>query len=105
MIPHLVPELWETLLLGISDQGEIAASPCRLVLPFHYPATIEGLDDDEQDHFSFPESAWELHCNIECICGLQQCPSQAVTGSRCARLGHTPGLPASASVSLPVTGY
>src|SRR5262245_47169283 len=58
---HLVPDLWQAVLVGISDQGEIAAYPCSLVLPFHYPVTIDELDDDGPDHFSFPESSWELH--------------------------------------------
>lgn len=61
---HLSPELWQAVLVGVSDQGEIAAYPCRLVLPFHYPATIAGLDDYGPDHFSFPESSWQLHWQV-----------------------------------------
>ena len=57
---QLAPDQWQALLVGVSDQGEIAAHPCRLVLPFHYPATIEELDDYGPDHFTFPESSWEL---------------------------------------------
>ncbi|HLH53629.1 MAG TPA: hypothetical protein VKY92_08435 [Verrucomicrobiae bacterium] len=49
---------WRTFLVGVSDQGEIAASPCSLVLPFQYPATIAELDDYPRDHFSFPEGDW-----------------------------------------------
>jgi hypothetical protein len=57
---QLSPDQWQALLVGVSDRGEIAAYPCRLVLPFHYPATIEELDDYGPDHFSFPESSWQL---------------------------------------------
>jgi hypothetical protein len=56
----LAPDQWQALLVGVSDQGEVAAYPCRLVLPFHYPATIEELEDYGPDHFTFPESSWEL---------------------------------------------
>ena len=57
---QLSHDQWQAILVGVSDQGEIAAYPCRLVLPFHYPANIEELDDDRPDHFSFPKSSWEL---------------------------------------------
>jgi len=57
---QLQPDQWQALLVGVSDQGEIAAYPCRLVLPFHYPATIAELDDYGPDHFSFPEDSWKL---------------------------------------------
>lgn len=55
---QLPPEQRQALLVGVSDQGEIAACPCGLVLPFHYPATIAELDDSPRDHFSFPEGTW-----------------------------------------------
>src|SRR4051794_23868378 len=55
---QLPPKQWQAFLVGVSDQGEIAACPCGLVLPFHYPATIAELDDYPRDHFSFPEGAW-----------------------------------------------
>jgi hypothetical protein len=57
---QLAPDVWQGLLVGVSDQGEIAAYPCRLVLPFHYPTTIEELDDFGPDHFTFPETSWKL---------------------------------------------
>ncbi len=57
---QLSPDEWQALLIGVSDQGEIAAYPCLLVLPFHYPATIGELDDYGPDHFGFPEASWEL---------------------------------------------
>ena len=57
---QLSPDQWQAFLVGVSDEGEIAAYPCRLVLPFHYPATVEELDDYGPDHFTFPESSWEL---------------------------------------------
>lgn len=57
---QLSSDEWKALLVGVSDQGEIAAYPCRLILPFHYPATLEELDDRGPDHFSFPESSWKL---------------------------------------------
>jgi hypothetical protein len=57
---QLSPDQWPTLLVGVSDQGEIAAYPCHLVLPFYYPASIQELDDYGPDHFRFPESEWEL---------------------------------------------
>ena len=53
-------DAWQTLLVGVSDQGEIAAYPCQLILPFHYPANIEELDDRGQDHFRFPKRSWKL---------------------------------------------
>jgi hypothetical protein len=31
---------------------------CSRKLPFHYPATIDELDDYGPDHFSFPEDSW-----------------------------------------------
>jgi len=34
--------------------------PCRLVLPFHYPATIAELDELGPDHFEFPETSLKL---------------------------------------------
>lgn len=55
---QLPPEQRRTPLIGVSDIGEIAACPCRLVIPFHYPATIAELDDYPTDHFSFPEGDW-----------------------------------------------
>jgi hypothetical protein len=57
---QLSPDQWQALLVGVSDQGEIGAFPCRLVLPFHYPASIAELDDYGPDHFTFPEKSWEL---------------------------------------------
>lgn len=57
---QLTSDKWQALLVGVSDQGEIAAYPCRLVLPFYYPASIQELDDYGPDHFRFPESEWEL---------------------------------------------
>ena len=57
---QLAPDQWQALLVGVSDQGEIGAYPCRLALPFHYPATIAELDDRGRDHFSFPEDSWKL---------------------------------------------
>ncbi len=57
---QLAQDQWQALLVGVGDQGEIAAYPCRLVLPFHYPATIEELDAYGPDHFTFPQSSWEL---------------------------------------------
>ncbi len=57
---QLAQDQWQALLVGVRDQGEVAAYPCRLVLPFHYPATIEELDAYGPDHFTFPESSWEL---------------------------------------------
>jgi len=57
---YLSSDQWQALLVGVSDQGEIAAYPCRLVLPFHYPATIAELDDYGPDHFSFPQDSWKL---------------------------------------------
>lgn len=57
---QLAPDQWQALLVGVSDQGDIAAYPCRLVLPFHYPTVIEELDDYGPDHFTFPECSWEL---------------------------------------------
>jgi hypothetical protein len=61
---HLSSDLWQAVLVGVSDQGELAVYPCRLLLPFHYPATIEELDDYGADHFSFPESAWKLQWHV-----------------------------------------
>ena len=57
---QLAQDQWQALLVGVGDQGEIAAYPCRLVLPFHYPATIEELDVYGPDHFTFPKDSWEL---------------------------------------------
>jgi hypothetical protein len=57
---QLSADQWQTILIGASDDGEIAAYPCRLVLPFHYPATVDQLDDHEPEHFSFPQSSWKL---------------------------------------------
>jgi len=57
----LSPDQWQTLLVGVSDEGEIMAFPCRLVLPFHYPATITELDDLGPDHFEFPDSSLKLN--------------------------------------------
>lgn len=61
---QLSPDQWQTILVGVSDEGAIAAYPCRLILPFHYPATIEELDESEQAHFSFPDSSWELRRQV-----------------------------------------
>ena len=41
------------------DWGKIAASPCGLVLPFHYPATMEELDEPERDHFIPASKSWK----------------------------------------------
>lgn len=57
---QLSPDQWQAILVGVSDEGEIAAFPCRLVLPFHYPATIKELDDLGPDHFEFPDSSVKL---------------------------------------------
>src|SRR6266705_2782618 len=57
---QLSPDQWQAILVGASDQGEIAAYPCRLVLPFHYPATLDELDEYGPEHFSFPKSSWDL---------------------------------------------
>lgn len=46
---------WDTMLVGVSDLGELTLHPCRLLLPFHYPATIGELDDEMPDHFEFAE--------------------------------------------------
>jgi hypothetical protein len=51
---------WHALLVGVSDEGEVAAYPCNLLLPFYYPRTVDELDDYGPDHFSFPESSWKL---------------------------------------------
>lgn len=51
---ELSPDQWQTLFVGLSDDGDIIARPCRLVLPFHYPATIAELDELGPDHFEFP---------------------------------------------------
>lgn len=56
----LTLEQFEALLIGVSDEGEIAVYPCRFILPFHYPATIEELDEYGPDHFQFPQEQWEL---------------------------------------------
>lgn len=45
----------------MSDDGEIIAFPCRLVLPFHYPATIAELDASGPDHFEFPDTSLKLN--------------------------------------------
>lgn len=57
---HLSPNLWEALIIGVSDQGTIAIYPCLWVLPFHYPASIQELDDYGPSHFKFPETEWTL---------------------------------------------
>jgi hypothetical protein len=57
---HISSDQWQTLLVGVSDQGEIKAFPCRLVLPFHYPATVAELDALGPDHFEFPDSPLKL---------------------------------------------
>jgi hypothetical protein len=36
---QLNTSLWDAIMVGVSDQGEVAVSPCRLILPFHYPAS------------------------------------------------------------------
>jgi hypothetical protein len=57
---HLSPDQWQALLVRVSDEGEIAAFPCHLVLPFHYPASIEELDEFEREHFQFPDTSLKL---------------------------------------------
>jgi hypothetical protein len=57
----LPPSQWQALLIGMSDDGELNATPCGFVLPFHYPATIEELDENNPDHFSLPQSPWKEH--------------------------------------------
>jgi hypothetical protein len=47
---------WDTILVGVSDCGELSVHPCRLLLPFHYPVTIDELDAEKPDHFEFAES-------------------------------------------------
>jgi hypothetical protein len=54
---ELSPDQWHTLLVGVGDEGDIMVFPCRLVLPFHYPATIAELDEVGPDHFEFPDSS------------------------------------------------
>jgi hypothetical protein len=44
---------YDTMLIGVADQGPLTVSPCRLLLPFHYPATIEELDHAHPSHFEF----------------------------------------------------
>lgn len=61
---QLSTDQWQALLVGVSDQGEIAAYPCRLVVPFHYPATIAELDGHGPDHFTFPGRSWELRWQV-----------------------------------------
>jgi len=59
---HLSHGEWPTILVGVGDLGEISASPCRLLLPFHYPATVDDLDKRSPDHFDFPQkwkSPWK----------------------------------------------
>ncbi len=57
---QLTPRDWQSLLVGVGDRGEIAAYPCRLILPFHYPSTVDELDEYGPDHFTFPQESWKL---------------------------------------------
>lgn len=57
---ELSSDQWQAILVGAGDEGEIVAYPCRLILPFHYPASVDELDDCGSDHFSFPEDSWNL---------------------------------------------
>jgi hypothetical protein len=59
----LSPDQWHTLLVGVSDEGELMAFPCRLVLPFYYPATIAELDGLGPDHFEFPDRSFKLQAH------------------------------------------
>jgi hypothetical protein len=62
---QLSPDHWQALLVGVSDQGEVAAYPCRLVLPFFYPATIAELDARRTSHFTLVRKpAWDLQKHI-----------------------------------------
>src|SRR5687767_5284119 len=58
---QLTSDQWEAIMVGMSDQGVIISSPCRLVLPFHYHASIEELNHRGPPHFNFPKSPWK-HC-------------------------------------------
>jgi hypothetical protein len=57
---ELSPDQWQAILVGVSDGGEIAARPCLLVLPFHYPGTLNELDAPGRHHFNFPKKSWKL---------------------------------------------
>jgi hypothetical protein len=57
---ELTREQWQAILAGVNDLGDVAVYPCRLILPFHYPATIAELDENGPDHFAFPEVSWNL---------------------------------------------
>src|SRR5262245_30421080 len=61
----LLPDQWQAILIGVGDQGAIAAFPCRLALPFHYPASIEELDQRPTNHFVFVKKPlWSLRRHV-----------------------------------------
>ena len=62
---QLSPDQWQAILVGVGDQGEIAAFPCCLALPFHYPASIEELDQRPTNHFGFVKKPlWSLRTHL-----------------------------------------
>lgn len=45
---------WNRVCIGFGDEDDVVVMPCRLLLPFHYPSTIEDLDAVKPAHFDFP---------------------------------------------------
>jgi len=62
---QLSRDQWQALLVGVSDQGEIAVCPCRLLLPFHYPASNEELELRPTAHFTIAKKpSWSVRKHV-----------------------------------------
>jgi hypothetical protein len=54
---------WDTVMLQLFDDGLISFIPCRPVLPFYYPATIEELGPPSKPHLEFAKD-WKRYTKV-----------------------------------------